>query len=130
MRILLDTCAIVYAIASLKDLSTSARLVLEAEDTTAFYSPLSCAEIACLAARGRIELDRHWKRWFNHFVPLNGWRVLDVDLKIVEEAYSLPGIFHADPVDRILIATARIHDLVLVTRDRKILDYPHVNAMW
>jgi len=43
--------------------------------------------------------------------------------------HSLPETFHADPVDRVLTATARIHNLTLVTADRKILDYPHVNTL-
>jgi len=48
----------------------------------------------------------------------------------MEEAYSLPGSFHADPADRILTATARLEDLVLLTTDRKLLDYPHLEARW
>jgi PIN domain nuclease of toxin-antitoxin system len=47
-----------------------------------------------------------------------------------EEAYSLPEPFHPDLVDRIMVATARVHDLVPLTADRKILDYPHVRSAW
>ena len=57
-------------------------------------------------------------------------RAIVTDLRIVEEAYSLPEPFHADPVDRVLVATARLHNLQLVTGDRKILDYPHVQTLW
>jgi PIN domain nuclease of toxin-antitoxin system len=60
----------------------------------------------------------------------NGWTPLPLDLPIMEESYSLPGIFHVDPVDRALTATARIHGLTLITADRKILSYPHVNTLW
>jgi spermidine/putrescine transport system ATP-binding protein len=50
--------------------------------------------------------------------------------EIALEACKLPGEFHRDPADQISVATARIHDLSLRTKDRKILDYRHVNALW
>ena len=44
-------------------------------------SVISCAEIVCLAERGQIRLDEHWKVWFND--------VIDIDVDIIQEAYSL-----------------------------------------
>jgi PIN domain nuclease of toxin-antitoxin system len=38
--------------------------------------------------------------------------------------------FHSDPADQILVATARIYNLTLITADRKILAYPHVRSLW
>jgi len=130
MKVLLDTCALLYAVSEEDRLSVVAKEVLTADDTEVFISPISCAEIACLSERERIMLDRHWKPWFNHFVSLNGWEILSIDLKVVQEAFSLPGAFHPDPADRILTATARIFDLSILTEDRKLLDYPHVNTVW
>ena len=46
-----------------------------------------------------------------------------------KQAYSLPEYSHRDPADRIIIATARILRCPLVTADRRILDYPHVDAV-
>jgi PIN domain nuclease of toxin-antitoxin system len=43
---------------------------------------------------------------------------------------QLPGTFHKDPSDRIIIAMARRYDVPLITRDQKILDYPHVETIW
>jgi PIN domain nuclease of toxin-antitoxin system len=63
-------------------------------------------------------------------VGLNGWQEIPVDLEIIEEAYSLPEPFHADPMDRILVATARLHGLTLLTADKAILKYPHVRTLW
>lgn len=42
----------------------------------------------------------------------------------------LPGDFHRDPADRIIVATARLHDIVLITKDRRMLAYPHVKTLW
>jgi len=84
----------------------------------------------CAAERGRLALDRHWKSWFSRFVELNGWQIADFDLKVAEEAYSLPECSRKDPADRIIIATARIHRCPLVTADRRIQEYPHVDTVW
>jgi PIN domain nuclease of toxin-antitoxin system len=42
----------------------------------------------------------------------------------------LPDTFHADPADRIIAATARLKNCTILTADKKILAYPHVNAAW
>ena len=44
------------------------------------------------------------------------------------EAYALPGTFHRDPADRVLVATARRDGLTLVTADDRILAYPHLRT--
>ncbi len=130
MKLILDTCCILWAVSDPDSLSKTAKLLLQDEQTEVFVSPISAAEIACASERGRIELDRHWKVWFRHFVLLNGWEVENINLPIMEEAYSLPEIFHADPADRIITATARLCNYTLLTADQKILSYPHVNAIW
>ena len=130
MEILLDTCAVLWAVSSPAKLSAAAREALEGEDTMPFVSAITSAELACGCERGRIRLDRHWKTWFRYFLEMNQWICLPVDLSIMEEAYSLPPPFHADPADRMLVATARLHGLTVVTADRRILDYPHVDSCW
>jgi len=130
VRLLLDTCAIVWAISEPEAMTAKAREHIVAADAEVLYSPISCAEIACAVDRRSIELDRHWKTWFRHFVEGNGWQGVDIDLAVIEEAYSLPEPFHRDPADRILVATARLLSCPVVTADRRILDYPHVRTIW
>ena len=55
MKLLLDTCCIIWAVSDPSSLSGKATDVLEREDSAIFVSPISCAEIACLSERGRIE---------------------------------------------------------------------------
>lgn len=130
MKLILDTCAIIWAVADEKRIPRVCADVLTAPETRIYISPISAAEIACACDRGRLVLDRHLKRWLHHFLDLNGWETLPIDLDIMEEAYSLPGKFHADPADRIIVATARRRELVVVTGDTKILSYPHVSILW
>ena len=63
-------------------------------------------------------------------MDLNGWGSYNINLKIIEEAYSIPEPFHRDPVDRIIVATARLNSCHIITADQKILDYPHVDTIW
>lgn len=130
MKVLLDTCCLIWSVSTPENLTTKVAALLTHPKTEVFVSPISCAEIACLVARKRIQIGRHWKTWFNDNVCANGWQAVDIDFGIIQEAYSLPGSFHQDPADRILVATCRLRGLTLLTADRKILDYPHVSAVW
>ena len=130
MTVVLDTCAVIWAISDPAQLPDQATRLLEAEETEVFVSAISCAEIACAVERGRIEIDRHWRLWFRHYVELNGWTVLPIELESVEEAYALPAPFHRDPADRIIVAEARRLSAAVVTADARILNYPHVKTVW
>ena len=88
MTVVLDTCAVIWAISGHAQLPDQATRLLEAEETEVCVSAISCAEIAGAAERGRIEIDRHWRLWFRHYVELNGWTVLPIELESVEEAYA------------------------------------------
>jgi PIN domain nuclease of toxin-antitoxin system len=130
MKILLDTCAIIWVVSQPEKLTNKARDILLNKDSEIFVSSISCAEIACAVERGRIKLNTHWKKWFRHYIQLNGWYCVDIDLQVIEEAFSIPGIFHNDPADRILVATARLFSAKLLTADKKMLEYPHVDCVW
>lgn len=128
VKILLDTCTVIFAAHDPDRLSKAAQDLLVNEDNIVFASAVTAGEIACLSERKRIVLPRHWKTWFRECVDSNGWNVLPLTLEIMEEAYSLPDPIHRDPVDRILIASARLEDMTVITTDRLILDYPHVRS--
>ncbi|NCC50701.1 MAG: type II toxin-antitoxin system VapC family toxin [Spartobacteria bacterium] len=130
MKILLDTCAFIWAINDPDKLTEPARTSLTAPDSIIFFSPITCAEIVCLTERKRITLDRHWKTWFDTFTKLNQWQSIPIDIPIIQDAFSLPSTFHADPVDRIITATARVRQLQLITADKKLIDYPFVDTIW
>jgi PIN domain nuclease of toxin-antitoxin system len=130
MNVLLDTCAFIWAIADVESLSKEAVDLLGSEETVVYFSPVSCAEIACLCQKQRLSLNEHWKTWFDRYVALNAWTAVDISLPIIQEAYALPGEFHADPADRIIVGTARFKRMAILTADRKIIDYPFVESVW
>ena len=128
MKLLLDTCAVIFIAQDPNRLSKAARDLVVDTTNSVFASVVTAGELACLAERKKIVLPQHWKNWFRDCVEKNGWNLLPLTIEIMEEAYSLPDPIHRDPVDRILIATGRTEDMTIVTTDRLILDYPHVDA--
>ena len=89
-------------------------------------SIISCWEIAQLEARGKITLPVPIRPWLNTALTATGIHLLNLTPEIVVEANNLPGTFHRDPADRLIVATARVQQLPLVTEDSKIRQYPHV----
>lgn len=95
-------------------------------------SVLSVWEIAMLEMRKRITLSLAGPAWIERALEAPGLRVQEFSPAIAVESTRLPGQPHRDPVDRILIATARLTGATLVTRDARILKYArvgHVRAL-
>ncbi len=83
-----------------------------------------------VVAKGRIKVKIDPKHWLSNAIGNSGLLVIELTPEIAVESCNLPGDFHKDPADQIIVATARTHNLTLLTKDRKILDYPHVKAIW
>jgi PIN domain nuclease of toxin-antitoxin system len=130
--IVLDTHIWIWWLSNPKTLSQRAQTALtEAmEDGTIFISSISAWEVALLVARDRLQLTMEVSDWiaksevlpFVTFVPVNN--------AVALRAVSLPGPFHNDPADRIIVATALSMGAPVVTRDERILNYRHVKAIW
>jgi len=82
---------------------------------------VSSLEIARLISGRLPELQGDLDRWVWSAIDSIEARSLDVDHRVAIKAYKLPGRFHNDPADRMLVATARIHGLTLMTADERIL---------
>jgi PIN domain nuclease of toxin-antitoxin system len=104
------------------------RPVLDAADAI-LVSAISAWEIAMLAAKQRIVLPFPPKEWVERSIQYPRLRVVDVSADIAVESVLLPGPFHADPAHRIIVATARVHALPLLTEDGPIKAYPHVEKV-
>lgn len=86
-------------------------------------SPISCWEIGMLCARGRIKLGVPCVDWIEECLNAPGLSLLELTPRTAVEASYLPDNFHGDPADRMLVASARVHNFTLATRDDRILDY-------
>ena len=76
-----------------------------------------------LASRGRIVLGKSIGLWLEEALADPGPAIDPLSPQIAIESYALPDVFHRDPADRLIVATARVSNSALMTRDRRILDY-------
>lgn len=130
--IVLDTHALVWWAAGDAQLSLPAREAIEAEaqDGEILVSAISAWEVAMLAKAGRLALTMDAETWLDTVAQVPAIRFVPVDVRISVQSVDLPGEFHKDPADRIIVATARHHSVPLVSADLKIRDYPHVQTIW
>ena len=130
--IVLDTHVWIWWVSDPERLSARARRLIRtaAARGSVYVSSISAWEVALLVARGRLRLTMEVNEWvrksealpFLHFVP--------VDNAIALRSASLPEPMHTDPADRIVIATALSLEATVVSRDSRLLAYPHVKAIW
>lgn len=128
MRLLLDTHIWIWAQESPEKFGRQTRTLLEDLANSVSVSAVAALEIARLVSLRRLQLNEPASVWIADSVRSLGAQVLDVTPQIAAEAYELPGTFHKDPADRVLVATARLHNLTLLTADNFILRYPHVKT--
>ena len=125
--IILDTHVWVWWVHQDDRLSTKAKAFIVQHETRHIgVSAISCWEVAKLVERGRLRLPMATEQWLHAALGYPGVKLLELTPDIAADACSLPGQFHADPADQIIVATARHFSSDLVTMDQRILSYPHV----
>jgi PIN domain nuclease of toxin-antitoxin system len=90
---------------------------------------ISLIEISRLVTQNKLILPCPVQEWFNIALVQEGVILLSITPQIAIDSYSLPGDFHKDPADRIIVSTARIYDVPLVSVDEKILAYSYVKKI-
>ena len=131
MKYLLDTHALVWAVDSPAQLSAKCRrLLLDGGNHPLGISAISLWELAHKVTAGRLQLSLPLADWLARAVRPPFVTVLPVDERIAVESALLPGSFHKDPADRLIVATARLHGLTLLTKDRDIRGYAGVKTLW
>jgi PIN domain nuclease of toxin-antitoxin system len=88
-----------------------------------FVSPISAWEIGTFVRKGRVTLSMAPETWFEALLALPGVRLAPMPPRTLIASALLPGNPPADPADRIIAATARAGNLVILTRDRELLSY-------
>ena len=129
MTLLLDTHVWIWSQEQPEKLGPQARQALLAREHNNAVCTISTLEVARLLAVGSISLSIPLGTWIAESLRKLDATSLTVTHEIATEAYTLPSAFHRDPADRILVAAGRIHQLILLTADERILQYPHVQAM-
>ncbi len=88
-----------------------------------FISVISIWELAMLERAGYVDLEGGVRRWSERALAKPGITLLPLSPEIAIESVHLPSPMHKDPADRILVGSARIEGLTLVTSDKAILAF-------
>ena len=126
--LLLDTCAWLDAFAAPELLKPAVRKLLAGERMV-HVSAISLVEVARKEAKGELVFGMALTKWFQLALPANRVRVLEISPEIAIDATRLPDWLHKDPCDQIIVATARLHGLKVLTSDSKILRYRQVESI-
>ena len=126
--IVLDTHAWIWLTDDPDRLGPRARSAIRAARSKG-VAAISCWEVAMLAARGRIELDRDPVAWMEQSLQAE-----DIELLPLTPAVAAASIhfesFHGDPADRLIVATALTHGAALVTKDARIAEAGILKTVW
>jgi PIN domain nuclease of toxin-antitoxin system len=126
VKLLLDTHVWIWSQEDPDRFGPQTRRLLLGSGNENHVCTVSSLELARLVSMGAIELSIPLHEWVQKALQSIQARTVQVSHEVALNAYSLPGTFHKDPADRILAAAARHHELVLLTADRRILDYKDV----
>jgi len=125
MNLLLDTHVLVWA-ESLDDrLGPRTRALLLDSSNALLVSPVSTLELSRLIALSRLTFRKPLADWLEAARLHLGFQDAPFTHSTAIESYALPGSFHKDPADRMLVATARELGCPLLTADHLILTYPN-----
>ena len=130
--IVLDTHAWAWFVSNPELLSKKAKKTIERAvvDNNVFISSISAWEVALLTSKKRLLLSMEVADWIKKSEMLPFVNFIPVDNSIAVKSVNLPQPFHSDPADRIIIATAISLGASLITKDERILKYPHVKTIW
>lgn len=125
--IVLDTHVWIWLNSHSRDLSAAAAKAIDEADVVGVPA-ISLWEVAMLSAYKRIELNQPLLPWLREACELPNVRVLPLTPEIVAASVELT--LHGDPSDRLITATAKIHQCSLVTADGKITESGLVPVIW
>lgn len=118
MNLLLDTHALLWALADVEELHPVARDAIEDTGNEVFASAASVWEMAIKSSLGKLDMPDD----LSDQLTWAGIRSLPVVVRHAHAVKDLP-MHHRDPFDRLLVSQARLEGLTLVTRDATITQY-------
>ncbi len=127
--ILLDTHTWVWWEAAASRLSTEALAAIEGADVVG-VSSISIWEVALLVERGRLGLQIELGEWLGKAVRNDRVEIVEIEPAIAVTAARIPRTVLRDPADRLIAATAMVHGLRLVSRDREMHSLPELSIVW
>ncbi len=129
MKYLLDTGVWLRGYFEPDTIPEQHRRILGSANETFGLSAISLWEVGKKHQLGKLPLDREPEAWFRHAIAGNV-DVLPLTPEIVVDAMRLPSFPNRDPADELIVATARVHRLTLLTTDRHLRRYRHAKVSY
>lgn len=126
MNVLLDICALIALSNETLPPAAATRLGQAVE---AYVSPVSAWEVGIKHKAGKLQLSQPSLSWFRAVCERYHLTEWPLHTDILCAAADLP-LIHRDPFDRVLIATAHLRPMVILTSDQIIPTYPNINTLW
>ena len=132
MRIVLDTHAWIWWVTEDRRLSRRGAQAIQhaREEGELSLSMISIWEVAKKVEKRQLVLDRPMRDWLEQATGRSGLVLAELTPAILVDSCDLPQPFHGDPADQLIVATARHERAALVTKDRNIRRYAHVQTIW
>jgi PIN domain nuclease of toxin-antitoxin system len=128
--IVVDTQAVIWLTEEPKRLSQAARFVLtkERSERNLMIADITLREIAMIVDRGRVKVSTPLEEYLAFIESV--FSVMPITARIAGRSQRFTSIYPNDPADRLIGATAIMHDARLVTSDEKIRNSGEVNCIW
>lgn len=120
-NLILDTCGLIWLVNKGGELSKHTLISIQKAEIV-YVSAATALEIGCKVALGKLELPMHPNDWYSEAIEQHDIVEIAIDGQTGLQSASLPMI-HKDPADRIIIATAKLKNLPVVTHDRRFEEY-------
>lgn len=130
--LVLDTHIFLWFVQDNPNLSVLQRNAIEhaiSDNQEILLSSISIWEICMLSVKGRLILNSDIDSFIQNIQVISWLSFAPINNTIAIESTRLPGNFHKDPADRMIVALTRTQGATLVTSDEKILNYKYVNTL-
>lgn len=124
MKYLLDTGAWLRAVSRAHTIPARTLRVLQSPHEIFGLAAISLWEVGKKVQVGKLSLPKDLAGWFADALAPN-IEVLLLDREVVTDAMRLPEFPTRDPADELIVASARVHDLTLITTDTRLKGYRH-----
>ncbi|MEX6777060.1 type II toxin-antitoxin system VapC family toxin [Limnospira fusiformis] len=127
--IILDTHAWLWWVNESDKLAPHAQDVIQGAEQIGVCA-ISCWEVGMLVAKGRLGLSVDVEVWIELALQRRKVTLLPLTPKIAVLATRLPGGFHGDPADRLIVASCLVNQAALISKDEKIQEWSYLEVIW
>ncbi len=121
MQYLLDTHILLWWFTTPEKIKSKAQKIIKDKSNTIYLSSASFWEMAIKKSIGRLTLPHN----LIEAATVESFKILPIMPEEGLGVADLP-LLHSDPFDRLLIMQAKLNDLIIITKDSKITEYPVV----